>query len=203
MKNLAFIAIIAIGFSAVILSACDDTETYADKLRKEKAAINRFFAMNNRKIIHEYPENGVFGEGEFFLDPNSGVYFHVIDSGNGRRATTNREVYVRYSNTGGLITANGIDSLCEDSNNVSAYLQDYLNFIYGDESTYTDNTTSITLSNYMYKSEGMAAPLEYVGDSAIIQLIVPFKIGSGYQQSIYEPIYFGWLFYDFRKEQGE
>jgi hypothetical protein len=203
MKKIVGFAIIAICFCSFILPSCDDTETYADKLKKERAAIGRFFAAKNRKVIHEYPANGVFGEGEFFLVPYSGVYFHVVDSGNGRRATAGRQVYVRFGNTGGLISANGADSLCQDSNNTMDALQDYLYFTYKDQTTYMDYTVLSTYSNYYYKSQGIAAPLEYVGDSAIIQLIVPFKVGSGYQQTSYEPVYFGRLFYDFQKEQGE
>jgi FKBP-type peptidyl-prolyl cis-trans isomerase len=126
---------IAICFCAIILPSCDDTETYADKLRKEQEVISFFFDQNDREIIREYPENGVFGKGEFFFEPQSGVYFHVIDSGNGRRATTGRQVYVRYHNAGSLVVAEGLDSLCFDSNDTNGSIQDYLNFTYNDPTT--------------------------------------------------------------------
>jgi hypothetical protein len=200
MKKIISVTIIAVCFCFFILPSCDDTETYADKLKKERSAINRFLSAMQIKVIEEYPKDRLFEEKEFFLDPNSGVYFHVIDSGNGRKATAGRTVYVRYKQTGSMIVASSTEDFT-DSN--TATPQDYLYFTYGDATTYIDYTASSTYSNYMYKSEGVIAPLKYLGDSAIVQLIVPFKVGSGYQQSSYEAIYFGWLFYDFRKEQGE
>ncbi|MDR1809637.1 MAG: DUF4827 domain-containing protein [Prevotella sp.] len=197
MKKLIGLAVAAVCLS--FLLSCDDTETYADKLKRERAAISRFIDTSGIKIIHEYPEGRLFEANEFFLDPESGVYFHVIDSGNGRRATAGRKIYVRYSNTGSFISSSSFS----DTNESSGLEQDYLNFTYGNTTTYTDNSYSNTYSNYAYKSAGVVAPLSYVGDSAIIKLIVPFKVGSGLQQTSYEPVYFGRLFYDFLKEQGE
>ncbi|GAB6012310.1 DUF4827 family protein [Viscerimonas tarda] len=198
-----------VGFTLIIACvslalSCSHSETYADKLKKERKAINNFIDRRGIQVIKQYPENGVFGEREFFLDPNSGIYLHVVDSGNGRRATTGRKVYVRFKETGSLIS-NPTDADLTDTNSDGVAYQDYLYFTYGDASTYIDYslTGNITVSNYLYKSPGMVAPLKFVGDSAIVQLIVPFKNGSGLQQTSYEPVYFGYLFYDFQKEQGE
>lgn len=179
--------------------SCSKSETYADKIRKERKGINRFFDRNNFSITKQYPENGVFEENQYFLEPNSGVYFHVVDSGNGRRATQGRIVYVRYKDAERILSG---DSVFYNNTTIDGY-QDYIDFTYGDTYSYTASSITEGWSNYYYKSAGMVAPLQYVGDSAIIRLLVPFNVGSAGQQTSYEPIHFGYVFYDFWKGQGE
>lgn len=180
-------------------TACDSSETYADKLKKERKAINRFIDEHNIKVVTTYPENGVFAENEYFLEPVTGTYIHVVDSGNGRRVsiTDRTDVLVRYS--GALRLASSDTTVYENTS--AAQIHDYISFTYGKTATYTETSTNNGYSNYNFKSLGMVVPLEYVGDSAIVKLIVPFNSGSGMQSSYYEPVYLGMVRYAFELTQ--
>jgi len=202
MRKAISFALISISICLFMFS-CDNGETYADKLKKEKKAIKRIVNDSNFVFMKDYPENGIFKSNEFFLDPNSGVYMQVIDSGNGRRAQTTSPatiVNVRYQNAYSLYSTDSI----HHSNMTAATLYDVINFTYGDQSTYTGTYSSGSItSDYRFKSLGVVAPLRYVGDSAIVKLIIPFSCGSTLQQQTYDPVYIGYLMYSFRKEQGE
>ncbi len=72
----------------LLLSACSDTETYADKRKKEDAAINAYIADNNVKVISEdtfaaqdYTTN--LDQNEFVLFDSNGIYLQIIRRGCG------------------------------------------------------------------------------------------------------------------------
>ena len=194
----ATVLVIAIAACFSLMISCEKSETYADKVRKERRAISHFIDERGINTLDQYPKNGVFAENEFFLEPVSGIYFHVVDSGNGRKATTGRVIDVRYKEAGSIIS----QPTFPETNNDGKGNQDILTFTYEDPSTYIDSQSN-TYSGFAYKSPGIIVPLQYVGDNAIIKIIVPFKSGSGLQQITYEPVYIGHLAYDFREEQGE
>jgi len=182
-----------------VVTSCSKSETYADKLKKERKAINRFIDSHDIHVIYDYPSNGVFAENEFYLDSKTGVYMHVVDSGNGTRVSSNTsdKIYItaRYRDAIFLLMN---DTL---SNTGPGSALDYIDFTYNQPNSYTDYTQSVT-SNYYVKSEGLILlPLNHVGDGAIVKLIIPFDMGSGYQRYYYEPIYLGYVKYKFQAGQ--
>lgn len=179
----------------IAFGACSNSDTYADKLKRERKNISRFINENNIVILKEYPKSGVFKENEFFVDPVSGVYINVVDSGNGKRAiqatsveTLNSQVTVRFNDAMTLPAA--------DSDTVSNNLPGLqpISFIYGQTTTYTAVSSSNTM-DYIYLSSGIVAPLQYVGEKAKVRLIVPFASGSSYQAAAYLPMYYKELQY--------
>jgi hypothetical protein len=154
-------------------------------LKAEKKAIDRHINEQGFEILKDYPENGVFGEKQFVL-LSSGLYLNVVDSGNGNRAEYGTSVLLRASGKMLLdtVTFNGFDPM-------STILSWPLEFKYG---KYNSND----VSSYFF-SEGLMSVLEYVGDSSVVKLIVPFKIGSASQKTSGDPIYYDKVRYIFEK----
>lgn len=186
-KGLGLICFI-IGLCAAF-SACSNSETYADKLKSERKNISRFINEKNIIVLNSYPASGVFKENEYFRDPLTGVYINVIDSGNGNRASVAKrsEVNVRFWDAMTLPAAES-DTV---SNSIAGYQP--ISFTYGIVATYS--STSSGSLDYYYLSTGITAPLEYVGENAIVSLIVPFASGSTYQLAAFKPTYYTKLQY--------
>lgn len=193
MKKIIGVIFALMGF-AILFSACGG-ETYADKLKKETKAIDRFIDANGIKVLYEYPSNNVFAENEYFKDVNTGVYIRVINAGNDEKPSKARktDVYLRYENIINLLSG---DTLV-DNNQKSVYMT----FKYGVPSTYTFPTSSsIYYQNQMYGflSQACVMPLDHgLGNNAEVSLIVPFASGSTYQQASYVPLYYQVLRYRF------
>lgn len=182
---------------AIIFAACSK-DSYADKLEKEEKAIKQYVKEQGFNIIDEYPASRVFGDKQYFKDPDTGIYIHVIDSGSKDKIKKGDIVYMRYYDTRFLMTEPD-STYTNDKQNYDEFAA--LSFTYGNSSTYTssDYSSVIPLSSYMYTflSPGCARPLDFnLGDRAEVSILVPFANGSYYQQySSYEPIFFGRLKY--------
>ena len=74
--NILIITILALIISAV---SCKDQKTYADYLKEETKAIDEFIVKNNLNILSKFPSNGVFGDKDFYKDPESKVYYNIIE----------------------------------------------------------------------------------------------------------------------------
>jgi hypothetical protein len=154
-------------------------------LKAEKKAIDRLIDEEGFEILKNYPANGVFGEKQFVL-LSSGLYLNVVDSGNGNRAVYGTSILLRASGKGLLDTFsfNGFDPM-------NMAISWPMQFKYG---RYNSNDAS----GYLF-SEGLMGGLEYVGDSSVVKLIVPFKIGSSDQTTNGYPIYYDKVRYIFEK----
>lgn len=186
MKKISGIICFIVGL-CIVFAACSDSESYADRVEREKKAISRFINENNIQVLNEYPSNGVFQSNQFYLDP-SGVYINVIDSGNGKRADASKraEVYFRFKDR---IWLPASESDTVSLSNLSVYP---LSFNYGVSATYTGDYNTNQISFY-YLSPGIVEPLKYVGENAKVRLIVPFRdrAGSAFQISSFQTVYFG------------
>lgn len=188
MKKVLGLVCFIIGL-CVVFGACSSTETYADKLKNERKNIARFINENNFTVISEYPASGVFRENEFFRDPATGVYIHVIDSGNGTRANAAKRSVVNVRCNDALL----LPSDTVDGNNFDGR-QLPIEFTYGISATYT-GVNSGNMHDYVLLSSGIVAPLKFVGENARVSLIVPFAQGSTYQGSSFQALYYPMLHY--------
>lgn len=89
MKKLSFLLLCLIGLTAVITS-CNDDETYADKLKKERSAISKYIADSNVTVITEqqfYAQDSMTNvkKNEFVLFTASGVYMQIVRKGVGTK----------------------------------------------------------------------------------------------------------------------
>lgn len=178
---------------SALFASCNKGESYADRLKKERKNISRFINEHEILVLDSYPASGVFAPNEYYVDPATGVYINVIDSGNGVRANkTNRSVVnVRFWDAMSL-PASESDTVTYNPDGIEP-----IEFYYGVESSYTYSYVGSTLdyAKYGFMSKGMAVPLEYVGEGAVVSLIVPFNSGSTAQQSGYYPLFFTKLKY--------
>jgi len=159
--------------------------TYADYLDRESEAIDLFIESNNLTILKNFPPGGTFKENEFYKDPTTGVYIHIISYGDTiQKLQWKEEVYVRFS---GLHYFNTDDTTRYSNLNVSP-----------EEITFIGPVTSSTKSNYA--TPGWVVPLSYVGHTGKVKLIVPFNMGSSYDQSQYEPTYYDMVQYRFENQ---
>lgn len=195
MKKIIYFILLTTLLS-IFCVACSKSETYADKLKKQNKLIRSFLDKNNIKVLDSYPENGVFAENEFYKDPATGIYVHVVDSGNGERAVKKKTtVYMRYWDTYFLRADTILLNNNDPKNDVLP-----MSLTFGETNTYLNSKTSLKedYNEYYFKSQACALPLEYVGNHAIVSLLIPFDVGSYYQQySAYEPVYIGRLSYTF------
>ncbi len=170
----SLISIVAIG----MISSCNKSKTYAQRLNEEKKVIERFINDNDIKVLSEYPKDSVFKSNEFYFDDSSGIYYNVIDSGNGRRIKGGEEFYIRFK--GLKYLAHSDTSTYSNTNSLQPEI-----LVYGNTSTYA--------------STAWVAPLRVVGNRAKVKMIVPFNMGFSSDQQGYKTAYYEEI--DYRFEQ--
>ena len=200
------IGILMIVFGLMAGSCGKKVKSFAQYKKEEKEAINRLIARENFEILTKYPANGVFGERQFVLLDN-GCYLNVIDSGNGNRAISGKTPILMRCSAKGLVPPDTFSITIFPNHN------EPLEFIYGNITEAKIRAASDQYGyGYMFLSPGVESALEYVGENAIVRMIIPFDngqsnkypygIGSAYQDDRYSrvPIYYDrirFLFDDF------
>lgn len=182
----SFYIILSLVFIAALSSSCNKRKTYADLLKEENRAIDKFIAKNKLTILDAFPKNGAFKEHEFYRDPATGVYFNIIQVGdtiNTEKAKEGSEVHVRFK---GLKYFSKNDSI--EYNNYDPIMSPWPEtFVY---------RGLVTIANRsLYATPGWAVPLQYVGRKGKVKLIVPFNMGSSTDQQGYTPTYYDSLEY--------
>ena len=183
--------------AVLLITSCDKTQSYADMLKAEEKAIERLMDEEDIVVLKEYPADGVFKENEFYQMDND-VYINVIDSGNGNRMGTKRQnvnsrFVVRFFKSDTLELDGFASSRLPVTFSYQKYTEVY--YIWG----YDQNDTNVDAVMSSFICEGLASGLQHVGDSAVVKLIVPFKVGpSSFQQSG-EPLYFPKVRYTFEQ----
>ena len=173
------ISIIAIG----VFSSCNKNKSYAQHLNEEKKSIERFINQNDLIILREYPKDSVFKNNEFYFDTSSGIYYNVIDSGNGRRIKGGEEFYIRFKGLKYIYLNKAATNDTLTYSNTGALQPEVL--VYGNSSTYS--------------SVSWVAPLKNVGDRAKVKMIVPFKMGMPNDIQLYKTAYYEVLNYQFEQ----
>ena len=187
------IGILVIIFSVLFGSCGSKVKSFRQLKKEEKEAIDALIAKEGFEILDRYPANGVFGEKQFVKLDNE-CYLNVIDSGNGNRADSSKTVVLmRCSYIG--ITPQDTISLSIFSND-----QEPLEFVYGNIVEAKARASQNIYSNgYLFLSAGVESALEYVGENAIVRMIIPFDngqdskyrygIGSVHQDNLKIPMY--------------
>jgi len=177
MKKCA-LGIVLVTIISCILSSCSQSKSLQELLLEERKAIDRFITMNDFVILKDYPKDGVFKDNEYFRT-SEGLFFHVVDSGNGTRAQLLNDVCVRADYYQYIK-----DVVKGDS--TFYYLDPYspVSFIYGISQTYSSTYTKVC--------QGWVIPLSYVGENAVLDVIIPSSLGSATDYSSYnvEPLFY-------------
>ena len=188
-KSMTRTYILIITFFTILISAtsCKDQKTYADYLKEETKAIDEFIVKNNLNILTKFPANGVFGDKDFYKDPETKVYFNIIKYGD---TTDNiffrEEVYVRFMGLKYFM----IDDSTTYTNNDN---------VEGQVIEFIGPVNSSTRNNYSVP--GWAVPLPRVGHNSVVKMIVPFNMGSSTERSQYQPTYYNRIEYRFESKK--
>ena len=174
-KTVLFIlSFILLGFINI---ACDNSKTMQEWIREEKKAIERYIVMEKIEVLNEYPEDSIF-RGNQYYKTNEGLYMRVVERGDtARRVQVYDEVLVRFDYMYYVksYVAGRTDSI------VLNYLYLPISFRYG--ISYNSDPTGLSCS-------GFSIPLTYVGEGAVVDLIIPSELGSSSDNSSFAPVFY-------------
>lgn len=204
----------------VALTACSDSETYADLVDTEKSSIKNF--INSQSISAQGVDDDWISEktkaavtnGE---DPRTllelnhwytvtdgdfkRLYFKIKSWGNvqeddltANRITTGSNALVRYDSCYNLASFEDFDT--DRGNNLDPNSYE---IIYSWNTSYYVSSYYATYygtgSSYECTSAGLAFPLRFLWYGGEVALIVPFSLGSSTDQSYYLTCYYGQVRY--------
>ena len=182
--------VILIAVISCLSFSCSQSKSLQELLQEESKAIDRFIISNDFVILKNYPADGVFKENEYYKTAD-GLFFNVVDSGNGNRVQLLNDVSVRFDyNLYLKDLAQGDSSIFVPPPSNLPY-----SFLYGIPQTYT---SSYYYSYYGYYSplcQAWVIPLSYVGEDAIVNMIVPSSIGSYTDNMNVMPVFYKNLHY--------
>lgn len=202
------IKFILFAFAAIFtLMSCDDTESYADQKKKERAAINSYITKNKIKVISEsefFEQDTTtdVSKNEYVLFDNTGVYMQIIREGCGEKLKDGETATVlcRFTEWN-LLT----DSL-QLANNIGASEFNHPDIMIVKNTSGTFKASFVAGSSVMYAIYGSTSvpagwltPLTYIKigrpanpgeEIAKVKLIVPHTQGHQYATSgVYPCLY--------------
>ena len=193
MKRANYIILSLLGL-LLIGTSCNKQKTYADRLKAENKAIDKFIAANKFVILKDFPKDGKFGDKDFYRDPATGVYFNIIsvgdtvivdDAGEEHRLKFGDEIYVRFK---GLKYFSKNDTT--EYNNMNT-----INSPFPNEFPYRGPVNIETRSYYSGTTPGWFVPLQHVGHNGRVKMIIPFTWGSQSDVQSYTPTYYDLVSY--------
>jgi hypothetical protein len=164
-----------------ILSSCNNGKSLQEMLQEEQKAIDRFIRDNDLVILKDYPSDSVFKENEYYRTTD-GLFFQVVDSGNGTRVQPLNQVCVRYDYSQSVENYASGDTSKFTFPNVVPYT-----FVYGVTSTYWISGSEVC--------QAWVEPLSYVGENAVVNMIIPSAIGSADNNGTVTPMFYKNLHY--------
>ena len=168
---LSFILLIGISIS------CDNSKSMQEYIREEKKAIERYILSQRIEVLDEYPQDSVFKENQYYKT-SEGLYMHVVDPGNTeRRIQTYGEVLLRFDY---MYYIKNYVSGSTDSIAIS-YVYFPIEFRYG--ISYSIDPTGLACA-------GFAIPLSYVGEGAVVDLIIPSELGNTNDNGSFAPVFY-------------
>lgn len=199
----------------VLLTGCEDYETYADKKEKEQDAISRFISNENIQVISESTFNAQgqrtdIASNQFVRFERNGVYMQIVRQGCGQQLEEKKNVTLlcRFLEknllTDSVLIRNDVRAFITMSGTGQINVSEYL-----DKMTVQRNGTTISasfVSGMMYQYHGSASvpagwlvPLNYVkvgypendGDEVSkVRLIVPHSQGTSDASANVVPCYY-------------
>lgn len=188
--------------AAVLLSSCHDTETYADKKNKERAAISQYLTEHKINVIseEEFKKDTItdVSKNEYVLFDNTGVYMQIIRKGPGKKLEhgESAELLIRFEEWNVL----GDSLQWSNINQTYAYLPEKMT-VYNSYGVFTASFTSgMMYSRYgSYVPSGWLIPLTYINigrqtaldeEIAHVKLIVPADQGTEAASSYVYPCHY-------------
>ncbi|MDR0333857.1 MAG: DUF4827 domain-containing protein [Dysgonamonadaceae bacterium] len=186
MKKISYIIFALIGL-LMITASCNRQKTYAEYLRDESRAIDRFISQNNFVILREFPRDTVFGENEFFRDPATGVFYNIVSRGDiDNKIEIGRALFVRFRGLHYFMT-----------NDTTLYSND--NSPMPIEMVFRGPVTMQNRALYESAIPAFVVPLQHVGHRGRVRMIVPFNMGSAYDRQVFQASFYDEIDYRFER----
>ncbi|MBP3737648.1 MAG: DUF4827 family protein [Muribaculaceae bacterium] len=169
MNKILRLALVALT-SLTILSACNNGESYSDRLNAERNACNAYLA--GQRIVNHIPADTIFEAGEdapfYRIDPEGRVYMQVIRTGDriNDRAKTGQTIYFRFTRSN-LETWYSTGVMEVNTTNEKDVSFDPTYFIYKD----------FTLPVSSQWGYGLQLPLNFLGVECEVNLVIKSQFG--------------------------
>jgi len=170
--------------------SCKEGENLQELIKEETRAISRYIDFNDINILYEdkgeYPK-GKWPENTYFKTTD-GLFFQVVDSGNGKKAQILDVISVRYDYMQFIKDVAQGDTTKYNFPIYSNYMSypppvgQPFNFTYGISLTYNQVNSPVC--------QAWVIPLTYVGEGAILNVIVPSLLGSAVDLRSITPIFY-------------
>ena len=180
MKNI-FSKTVFWGICALtMLAACNNDQSYADRLNEERNAVNAYLA--DHRVVMSVPEDSVFEVGEtapfYRLDADGNIYMQVIKAGDrvNDKPKTGEPIYFRYSRY-----------------NLSTWYADGKLTLYsGNENTMDEAACTFNFGDYSLPSSsqwgyGLQYPMLFLGVECEVNLVIKSQFGFSNEISYVMP----------------
>ena len=170
-------------FALTLLTACNDNQSYADRLNAERNAVNAYLAR--QRVEMTVPEDSVFEVGEnapfYRIDPDGNVYMQVLNAGDRKndRAKNGEPIYFRYSRY-----------------NLETWYADGTWSVYsGNEAAMDAQSCSFNYADYSLPSSaqwgyGLQYPLLFLGVECEVNLIIKSQFGFTSELTYVTPFFY-------------
>ncbi len=172
----------------MMLAACNNDESYADRLNDERNAVNAYLA--NHRVVMSVPKDTVFEVGEnapfYRIDTDGNVYMQVLKAGDriNDRAKKSEPIYFRYSRYN-LATwyADGVWKPTDGNENTM------------DAASCSFNFSDYTLPSSSQWGYGLQYPLLFLGVECEVNLVIKSQYGLTNEISYVTPFFFHVRYY--------
>ena len=188
MRRFSFYSMLLGLLALMSLAACNDDQSYADRLNEERNAVNAFLA--NHRVVMSVPEDSVFEVGEnapyYRIDVDGNVYMQVLDAGDRKndKVKSGEPIYFRYSRY-----------------NLSTWYADGTwNITSGNENTMDASSCSFNYADFSLPSSsqwgyGLQYPLMFLGVECEVNLVIKSQYGFTNEISYVTPFFFHVRYY--------
>ncbi len=171
-----------------LLTACNNDQSYADRLNEERNAVNAYLA--NHRVVMSIPEDSIFEVGPnapfYRIDPDGNVYMQVLNAGDrvNDRAKKSEPIYFRYARY----------------NLLTWYADGTWNVTSGNENTMDAVSCSFNYSDYTLPSSsqwgyGLQYPMIFLGVECEVNLIIKSQYGFTSEISYVTPFFYHVRYY--------
>ncbi|MBR2083286.1 MAG: DUF4827 family protein [Muribaculaceae bacterium] len=182
MKQFPFHILLTALLAVVMLTGCNNDQSYADRLNAERNAVNAYLA--NHRVVMSVPEDSVFEVGPdapfYRLDPDGNIYMQVLNAGDlNDKAKIGEPIYFRYSRYS-LSTWYADGSWTVYSGNESAM----------DAVSCSFNYSEYTLPSSSQWGYGLQYPLLFLGVECEVNLVIKSQFGFTSEISYVMPFFY-------------
>ena len=183
MNKKAIRNLFLLSISLVLFVACDDDESYSDRLNIEQKATNAFLAT--QRVEMDVPADSVFLTGYdapyYRIDPDGNVYMQVLDAGDraSDKPRDNQTIYFRFTRYN-LISwqANKAFSVYQTNEADMSAQPTFVQY---------QNFTLPTSSQWGY---GLQLPMTFLGAECEVNLVIKSQYGMTDEISYVQPYLF-------------